>query len=688
MNPVLQYKLNELEQAKDYECWYLVKQPTGFDGLCYLVSFLKEYKDRGMTGNLQSFIGRRIGETNAAKPGMELSDNYRALRVAAFFGLIAMPSKKYDEARITETFEEINERCSGEFEKTGLYKDIIERQIEKMFISSAVDEEYKGIRKEYRLYPVMLLYKILLELGRSTGEYSISMAEYRYLVATTKTFEGFLDTLLYIKLLREEADLSAIFKFEQYKGKFDNRLIQALKQLPALTVGRDGIRLKDDAVRETAEKVFLFEENPHIFAADNYPDFLGSAKSLFELRESKMSGVCAVSDTYEMLSDADDASDARGASDEAGEPESCAADGIDESGRISGGVNILLYGVPGSGKSWTIEHEYCDDETKTERLVFHPDYSNADFVGQILPVLDSEDKTVTYEFSAGPFTNIMREAYRHPKQKYVLIIEEINRGNAPAVFGDIFQLLDRTGRERTVRGVTYPAGTSEYEILNRNVAKIVYGQEEHPVRIPSNLTILGTMNTSDQNVFTLDTAFQRRWRMRLVENDFHNVRFSLSHAEILDTGITWQQFCETVNRKILENKAKMVSAEDKRLGVYFIHEDDLKFDARALPLMGYDTVSEEYDDLIRRETLGNITDDQRRRLKDIREATLHNRIFPEKVMKYLWDDALKFNPEILFDVRSMDSLEKVIHTFVYGKGEKRFSIFNEAIRSLLYPPFQ
>lgn len=687
MNPVLQYKLNELEQAKDYECWYLVKQPTAFNGLCYLVSFLKEYKDRGMTGNLQNFISRKIGETNAAKPGMELSDNYRALRVAAFFGLIVMPSKKYDEAKITETFEEINQRCFGEFEKTDLYQDIIERQIEKMFISSAVDEEYKGIRKEYRLYPVMLLYKILLELGRSTGEYSISMTEYRYLVATTKTFEGFLDTLLYIKLLREETDLSAHIKFEQYKDKFDNRLIQALKQLPALTVGRDGIRLKEDAVGETAEKVFLFEENPDIFATDNYQGFLGSAKSLFELRKSNASGAYAVSDDAEAFR-AGDVPDAGGASDAAGESGSCAAGGIDESRRIEGGANILLYGVPGSGKSWTIEHEYCDDETKTERVVFHPEYSSADFVGQILPVLSSEDKTVTYEFSAGPFTNIMREAYLHPEQKYALIIEEINRGNAPAVFGDIFQLLDRAGREKTVRGVTYPAGTSEYEIINGHVAKIVYGQEKHPVRIPSNLTILGTMNTSDQNVFTLDTAFQRRWRMHMVENDFHNVRFSLSHAEILDTGVTWQQFCETINKKILENKAKIVSAEDKRLGVYFIHEDDLKFDGRALPLTGYDTVFEEYDELISHETLGDITDGQRRRLKDVREALLHNRIFPEKVMKYLWDDALKFNPEILFDVRSMDSLEKVIHTFVYGKGENRFRIFNETIRGLLYPSFR
>ena len=84
--------------------------------------------------------------------------------------------------------------------------------------------------------------------------------------------------------------------------------------------------------------------------------------------------------------------------------------------RLSTGVNVLLYGVPGSGKSWTIEHEYCKPGTVVERLVFHPDYTNADFIGQILPVVDPVDKMVTYEFTPGPFTNILKEAYNDPSK--------------------------------------------------------------------------------------------------------------------------------------------------------------------------------------------------------------------------------------------------------------------------------
>lgn len=251
---------------------------------------------------------------------------------------------------------------------------------------------------------------------------------------------------------------------------------------------------------------------------------------------------------------------------------------FDTAERISTGKNILLYGVPGSGKSWTIEHEYVKPTSKVERLVFHPDYTYSDFVGQILPCV-AADGQVSYEFTPGPFTNILRDAYQNPKEEFILVIEEINRGNAPAIFGEIFQLLDRKVDEGSSDD-GYPIGTSEYGITNNNVAKEVYGNSKHKVRIPSNLSIIGTMNTSDQNVFTLDTAFQRRWQMRLIENSFDNVEKAQADAKILDTGITWKNFCTAMNDIIIKNCVRTTSSEDKRLGVYFIHHRDLKFDDR------------------------------------------------------------------------------------------------------------
>lgn len=351
-----------------------------------------------------------------------------------------------------------------------------------------------------------------------------------------------------------------------------------------------------------------------------------------------------------------------------------------EANRLTTGCNVLLYGVPGSGKSYTIEHEYCKPGSQVERLVFHPDYTYSDFIGQILPAVDDNGQ-VSYKFTAGPFTNILREAYNHPTTEYILIIEEINRGNAPAIFGEVFQLLDRKVEYREVDDDGFPIGTSEYGITNANIAKIVYGDEKHKVRIPSNLSIIGTMNTSDQNVFTLDTAFQRRWDMRLIENNFENVDPSLADATILDTSVTWKDFCTEINKIVVGNGARMTSAEDKRLGAYFVHLRDLKFDER----MG-DLADGEYDGLRKKESHKQLTDTEKARLAEVRDAMKQNRKFPEKVIKYLWDDAFKFNREIIFETTEYQSLEQVIRAFMYAEKLDRFKMFKENVRSAFTNP--
>ena len=345
-----------------------------------------------------------------------------------------------------------------------------------------------------------------------------------------------------------------------------------------------------------------------------------------------------------------------------------------EEKRLTTGENVLLYGVPGSGKSWTIEHEYCKQGSIVERLVFHPDYTYSDFIGQILPAV-AEDGQVSYKFTPGPFTNILREAYNNPGKEYILIIEEINRGNAPAIFGEVFQLLDRKVEIRDIDDDGYPIGTSEYGITNMNIAEEMYGKDRktEKVRIPSNLSIIGTMNTSDQNVFTLDTAFQRRWDMRLIENDFSNVDPTLADAEILDTTVTWRNFCVEINKIVVGNSARMTSAEDKRLGAYFVHLRDLKFNDAMGDLKVYDA-------LRKKESKGTLTDDEKTQIAIIRGAIRQNRKFPEKVIKYLWDDAFKFNREVIFEVTEYQSLEQVIRAFMYAQGLDRFKVFKDNVK--------
>ena len=412
------------------------------------------------------------------------------------------------------------------------------------------------------------------------------------------------------------------------------------------------IEIKDGAIAEVAKKVFIFEENPNIFATENYLGFLGSTKSLFEL------------DDFENEEGTD-----------AAEERETELDNTEKVERIDNGTNVLLYGVPGSGKSWTIEHEYCKKDSNVERLVFHPDYTYSDFIGQILPNV-AEDGQVSYKFTPGPFTNILAEAYNNPGQEYILIIEEINRGNAPAIFGEVFQLLDRKTEIQEKDDDGFSVGTSEYGITNANIANIVYGDSKHKVRIPSNLSIIGTMNTSDQNVFTLDTAFQRRWDMRLIENNFDNVDPELADAEILDTTVSWRDFCTEINNIVVGNSARMTSSEDKRLGAYFVHYHDLLFNDK----MG-DLSSGEYDSLRKKESAGTIDKQEEDRLREIRDAMKQNRKFPEKVIKYLWDDAFKFNREVVFETTEYQSLEQVIRVFMYAEGLSRFNMFKENVKS-------
>ncbi|GAA7131423.1 hypothetical protein HpCHN52_00990 [Helicobacter pylori] len=306
---------------------------------------------------------------------------------------------------------------------------------------------------------------------------------------------------------------------------------------------------------------------------------------------------------------------------------------IDESVRIDGGKNIILYGVPGSGKSYTLQRDYCNDNSVVEKIVFHPDYSYSDFVGQIMPSID-DSGIVSYKFNPGPFTNILKKAYHNPQTKHVLVIDEINRGNAPAIFGEIFQLLDRLKHDKN----GFKKGSSEYAINNMDIANIVHSDKNASIRIPSNLWIIATMNTSDQNVFTLDTAFQRRFSMQLIENSFENVDDDFKNMKILDTDITWQKFCTTINEKIAQNNEGLSSMEDKRFGVYFVNIDDLK--------------SKEN--------------------------------FAHKVIKYLWDDVFKFDRNIIFDTIKFNTLEAVVKNFTKEKGRTQFDIFSDDVKELLF----
>lgn len=225
----------------------------------------------------------------------------------------------------------------------------------------------------------------------------------------------------------------------------------------------------------------------------------------------------------------------------------------------------IYFGTPGSGKSWTIKQKYEQDETKVFRTTFHPDTDYASFVGCYKPVKDDEDeKKIVYKFVPQAFTDAYVAAWSDLENPYYLIIEEINRGNCAQIFGDLFQLLDRN-----------KDGYSEYPIkadhdlrdyLVEHLPEDSEGIRDGKLCLPPNLSIIASMNTSDQSLFPMDSAFKRRWNWEYVPIDYENAESGTFEITIGGETYNWHEFLKAVNEKI----KKVTSSEDKQMGNFFI----------------------------------------------------------------------------------------------------------------------
>lgn len=649
MDSLLKKKFDSLQNAEDFECWYLVKQPTEFSSICYLVSILEKYQNEHSSDVFQTYVESKISDINKERH-LDISSNYRALRIAAFYGLIKMETSSYQDSILTETYYEIKNRCEGNFENISTYSDIIQRQIEKMYASTSIDEKFDSVRSNFRLYPVLFLYKILLEIGYATNNYSISLDEYRYLVATSTTYNKFLETLLLVQKWRDASDSDRNL-FSSFRGKFDNRFIQALKQLTTLSIDSSNISLKRECISEVAQKVFSFEKylRNEKFDDSKLVDFLCSKEWLVDEKNDDKKNE-NVDDEIQSHQENLEQSQKKAPEPYAKQP-----------------TQIIYYGVPGCGKSYEVnkvindeldKYGVTDKEYHKVRCVFHPEYCNADFVGQIYPYVKPDNGGVEYRFKPGPFAEIVRRAYRNPAEPFFLIIEEINRGNAAAVFGEMFQLLDRIRPEdgpEELSGNIYNTGWSSYGVTNIDVNAYVrqkstdnpekieyddsipYGDKikfinNTAVRLPPNLSIYATMNTNDQNVFTMDNAFQRRFKSKMIRNvlDENSAQYK---TEIDDTGVCWGNFREWINEKILLPQTAVLKADDKCLGGWFITGEKIN---------GVDKIKKED--------------------------------FAEKVLKYLWDDVFKRNKsgEIFVKDDKVNSLSDLIDSFETSVGFESF----------------
>lgn len=298
--------------------------------------------------------------------------------------------------------------------------------------------------------------------------------------------------------------------------------------------------------------------------------------------------------------------------------------------------NKIYFGAPGTGKSYQINVDKsdllgCDNDTNYERVTFHPEYTYANFVGTYKPVPTRIDGSfaITYEYVPGPFIRVLVNAIKNPDKPYLLIIEEINRANVAAVFGDVFQLLDRS-----------KSGDSEYPINVSQDLKYYLSESEKidladTISIPSNMFIWASMNSADQGVFPMDTAFKRRWDFKYIGIDEKKDEIKNYNLYWNDSGeyVNWNELRCTIN-EVLLNECNI--NEDKLMGPFFIPKAILE------------------------------------------DKLLFTEAFVNKVIMYLFEDAAKQKKKDIFsgcDESSRNSYSKICGEF----RKKGYKIFKKSI---------
>lgn len=553
MNWLSEKKLEFLKTDYKSHLWYITKQNCNFRDLCFMANILELWNDNP-NEPFQIFFDRKKKES----PFNEFINDtpHRALKNCEFFGLMNQTNgakSAYSSKNLTKAYYEIKEKCEGNFKLLERYQNYINKQIENMEI--AIDGK--------TLKPILYTLKVLILIGDATNEYSISDQELKLFVCTCNSWNDYVQSVESILRYRNDPDYKSQID-KRYEIANDTRFNLVFKNLSYLNTEKNRISIPKNLVRTIKKKVFEFE--------------LG---------------------------------------------ESLTVNVIGNLTHIP--LQKIFYGAPGTGKSFSIksviaEHMSIDvDQVDMEadnifRTTFHPDYDYAQFVGCYKPTKE-KNGDITYDFVPQVFVNALVEAYggvqpaksssntsattdqvadgetkkddlneedtvveqtveseveTQAVKPVYLVIEEINRGNCAQIFGDIFQLLDRNANGESEYSISVDKDLREYLEINCPNA-ICNGK----IKIPANLSIIATMNTSDQSLFPMDSAFKRRWEWEYVpiKNQNFDKDGNLIHFRIVvEEGryeYDWNVFQNAVNVEIKEK----TNSEDKQMGDYFIKKD-------------------------------------------------------------------------------------------------------------------
>lgn len=284
-------------------------------------------------------------------------------------------------------------------------------------------------------------------------------------------------------------------------------------------------------------------------------------------------------------------------------------------------IQKILFGSPGTGKSHQIDKDIIPNELNIDvektpaniiKTVFHPEYTYGDFVGKLMPITRSNN--VQYHFYEGHFLKALGQAYKniidvHDKrgnriegkgiENVALVIDEINRGNSAAIFGTTFQLLDRNpdgwssycvsvnqivfikileligdGEDETsIYDKNGEIIKKQLEYLQRKLNFLQFDLINQTIKIPPNLSIIASMNTSDSSIYYMDSAFKRRWEWEFIDIDSTTVS---EKGVAFRNREEWKAFVGKLNTFIKSNHKYIRGIEDKQVGHYFITDDEIK----------------------------------------------------------------------------------------------------------------
>ena len=259
-------------------------------------------------------------------------------------------------------------------------------------------------------------------------------------------------------------------------------------------------------------------------------------------------------------------------------------------GKYPAGFNMIFYGAPGTGKSYDVRlitegkedelPEYLEEDAHIKKLpksehvyrtTFHPDSDYASFIGSYKPCM--EGGNIAYKYHPQVFLNAYTYAWEHPTETVYLIIEEINRGNCAQIFGDIFQLLDRGDDGVSEFPIKPDSDISNFlkeKLDGKEIADSI--KKGDIMSIPCNMFIIATLNTSDQSLFPMDSAFKRRWIWKYVKIDYTCKAISKWQLEVNRTLYQWSEVLAAINGLIREKK----HSTDKQVGEFFVKADNDK----------------------------------------------------------------------------------------------------------------